>query len=154
MKFTSLAVAAALAFAAPALAQGADPNTIDEYGHTALAELAENDRWMYVTPKKGETEEDLKARFPPVSPAERIACMEVLHRAGAHLDLTGPNGLTLTKPREQVQGLHDKVLARTPAQRWGNPGDFAGVAVFLATAASDFVTGAAIAVDGGYSVQA
>jgi 2-deoxy-D-gluconate 3-dehydrogenase len=58
------------------------------------------------------------------------------------------------KAREQVQGLHDKVLARTPAQRWGNPGDFAGVAVFLATAASDFVTGAAIAVDGGYSVQA
>jgi 2-deoxy-D-gluconate 3-dehydrogenase len=58
------------------------------------------------------------------------------------------------KAREQVQGLHDKVLARTPAQRWGNPGDFAGVAVFLAAAASDFVTGAAIAVDGGYSVQA
>jgi 2-deoxy-D-gluconate 3-dehydrogenase len=58
------------------------------------------------------------------------------------------------KAREQVQGLHDKVLARTPAQRWGNPDDFAGVAVFLAAAASDFVTGAAIAVDGGYSVQA
>jgi 2-dehydro-3-deoxy-D-gluconate 5-dehydrogenase len=58
------------------------------------------------------------------------------------------------KAREQVEGLHDKVLARTPAQRWGEPGDFAGVAVFLAASASDFVTGAAIAVDGGYSVQA
>jgi 2-deoxy-D-gluconate 3-dehydrogenase len=58
------------------------------------------------------------------------------------------------KAREQVEGLHDRVLARTPAQRWGEPGDFAGVAVFLASPASDFITGAAIAVDGGYSVQA
>jgi 2-dehydro-3-deoxy-D-gluconate 5-dehydrogenase len=58
------------------------------------------------------------------------------------------------KAREQVQGLHEKVLARTPAQRWGNPDDFAGIAVFLAAPASNFITGAAIAVDGGYSVQA
>jgi 2-deoxy-D-gluconate 3-dehydrogenase len=58
------------------------------------------------------------------------------------------------KAREEVQGLHEKVLARTPAQRWGNPDDFAGIAVFLAAPASNFVTGAAIAVDGGYSVQA
>jgi 2-dehydro-3-deoxy-D-gluconate 5-dehydrogenase len=55
--------------------------------------------------------------------------------------------------RKQVQGLHEKVLARTPAQRWGVPGDFAGIAVFLASPASDFVTGVAIAVDGGYSAQ-
>lgn len=57
------------------------------------------------------------------------------------------------KAREQVQGLHEKVLARTPAQRWGAPDDFAGVAVFLAAPASNFITGAAIPVDGGYSVQ-
>ena len=56
--------------------------------------------------------------------------------------------------REQVPGLHDKVLGRTPAQRWGKPEDFAGIAVFLASPASDFITGAAIAVDGGYSAQA
>ncbi len=56
--------------------------------------------------------------------------------------------------REQVQGLNEKVLARTPAQRWGSPGDFAGIAVFLAGSASDFITGAAIPIDGGYSVQA
>jgi 2-deoxy-D-gluconate 3-dehydrogenase len=55
--------------------------------------------------------------------------------------------------RQQVQGLHEKVVARTPAQRWGTPGDFAGIAVFLASPASDFITGAAIAVDGGYSAQ-
>jgi len=54
--------------------------------------------------------------------------------------------------REQVAGLNDRVLARTPAGRWGVPQDLAGIAVFLASAASDFVTGAAIPVDGGYSV--
>jgi 2-deoxy-D-gluconate 3-dehydrogenase len=58
------------------------------------------------------------------------------------------------RAREQVLGLHERVLARTPVQRWGEPGDFAGIAVFLAAPASDFITGAAIAVDGGYSVQA
>ena len=56
------------------------------------------------------------------------------------------------RAREQIQGLHDNVLRRTPAGRWGEPSDFAGIAVFLAAAASDFVTGAAITVDGGYSV--
>ena len=54
--------------------------------------------------------------------------------------------------REQVPGLHERVLARSPAGRWGKPDDFAGIAVFLAAPASDFVTGAAIPVDGGYSV--
>jgi 2-deoxy-D-gluconate 3-dehydrogenase len=53
--------------------------------------------------------------------------------------------------RRQVTGLHERVLARTPAGRWGVPQDLAGIAVFLASAASDFVTGAAIPVDGGFS---
>jgi 2-dehydro-3-deoxy-D-gluconate 5-dehydrogenase len=56
------------------------------------------------------------------------------------------------KAREQVRGLNDKVLARTPAGRWGMPSDLAGIAVFLASSASDFITGAAIPVDGGYSI--
>jgi 2-deoxy-D-gluconate 3-dehydrogenase len=55
--------------------------------------------------------------------------------------------------RRQVDGLHERVLARTPAGRWGVPDDLAGVAVFLASAASDFVTGAAIPVDGGFSAS-
>lgn len=55
--------------------------------------------------------------------------------------------------RREVDGLHDRVLARSPSGRWGAPGDFAGIAVFLASRASDFVTGAAIPVDGGFSVQ-
>jgi 2-deoxy-D-gluconate 3-dehydrogenase len=55
--------------------------------------------------------------------------------------------------RTQVSGLNERVTARTPAGRWGTPDDLAGIAVFLASSASDFVTGAAIPVDGGYSIQ-
>jgi len=60
----------------------------------------------------------------------------------------------LTKrARQEIGGLHERVLARTPAARWGAIADFAGIAVFLFSSASDFVTGAAIPVDGGYSVM-
>jgi 2-deoxy-D-gluconate 3-dehydrogenase len=55
--------------------------------------------------------------------------------------------------RRQVEGLNERILRRTPAGRWGVPADMAGIAVFLAAPASDFVTGAAIPVDGGYSVE-
>jgi 2-deoxy-D-gluconate 3-dehydrogenase len=58
-----------------------------------------------------------------------------------------------TNARREVQGLHDRVLARTPAARWGVPDDLSGIAVFLGGPASDFVTGTAIPVDGGYSIQ-
>jgi 2-deoxy-D-gluconate 3-dehydrogenase len=55
------------------------------------------------------------------------------------------------RARKELVGLHERVLSRTPAGRWGEPADLAGIAVFLASAASDFVTGTAIPVDGGYS---
>jgi 2-deoxy-D-gluconate 3-dehydrogenase len=57
------------------------------------------------------------------------------------------------KGRTQIPTLHESVLARTPAKRWGNPDDLAGTAVFLSSSASDFLTGISIPVDGGYSAQ-
>ncbi len=57
------------------------------------------------------------------------------------------------RARAEIDGLHERVLARTPASRWGEISDFAGIAVFLASPASDFVTGTAIPVDGGYSIM-
>jgi 2-dehydro-3-deoxy-D-gluconate 5-dehydrogenase len=60
----------------------------------------------------------------------------------------------LTKrARKEIDGLHERVLARTPAARWGDIRDLAGIAVFLASPASDFVSGAAIPIDGGYSIM-
>ncbi len=49
--------------------------------------------------------------------------------------------------------MNDEILARTPAGRWGQPEDLAGTAVYLASQASNFVTGATICVDGGYAVR-
>ncbi len=55
--------------------------------------------------------------------------------------------------RVEVSGLHDRVLARIPHGRWGTPADIAGTAVWLASPASDYVTGIAVAVDGGYTAM-
>jgi 2-dehydro-3-deoxy-D-gluconate 5-dehydrogenase len=56
--------------------------------------------------------------------------------------------------KRDIPSLNDRVLARTPAGRWGNPADFEAIAVLLAGPGSDFMTGTAIPVDGGYLAQA
>lgn len=53
--------------------------------------------------------------------------------------------------RRNIPGMHERVVGRTPARRWGEPADLAGAAVFFASRASDFVTGTALPVDGGFS---
>ncbi|HMF20133.1 MAG TPA: SDR family oxidoreductase, partial [Gemmataceae bacterium] len=55
------------------------------------------------------------------------------------------------RARVEVKGLYERVLARIPAGRWAKPQDIAGTAIWLASPASDYVTGVAIEVDGGYS---
>jgi 2-deoxy-D-gluconate 3-dehydrogenase len=57
------------------------------------------------------------------------------------------------RARVELEGLNERVLARTPVGRWGRPEDLQVTAIYLATAASDFVTGVALPVDGGYSVS-
>ena len=48
--------------------------------------------------------------------------------------------------------MNDEIIARTPAKRWGKADEIIGATVFLASRAADFVTGATLPVDGGYSV--
>ncbi len=55
--------------------------------------------------------------------------------------------------KRDIPGLNEGIIARTPAGRWGDPVDLAGTAVFLASPASNFITGVAIPVDGGYAVR-
>lgn len=43
-----------------------------------------------------------------------------------------------------------QILERIPAQRWGTPADFEGAVVFLASKASDYVSGECLVVDGGW----
>ena len=60
----------------------------------------------------------------------------------------------MTKPiQNDLPEWNKNILARTPAGRWGEPDDLAGTAVFLASPASDFITGVALPVDGGFSAS-
>ena len=61
----------------------------------------------------------------------------------------------LTQPLKTpaYEALYNEIIARTPAGRFGNPEECAGAAVFLASRASDFVTGSTVAVDGGYMIR-
>ncbi|HEU5098166.1 MAG TPA: glucose 1-dehydrogenase [Roseiflexaceae bacterium] len=53
--------------------------------------------------------------------------------------------------RQVIGGLSERVVQGTPSGRWGEPDDLAGAAVFFSSPASDFVTGTALPVDGGFS---
>ncbi len=55
------------------------------------------------------------------------------------------------RARHNLAGLNERVVNRTPARRWGTPADLAGAAVFLCSPASDFITGTALPIDGGFS---
>ncbi len=82
------------------------------------------------------------------------ACAWAVDNIQANAILPGWIDTDLTKrARSEIAGLHERVLARTPAARWGALDDFAGIAVFLASPASDFVTGTAIPIDGGFSIS-
>jgi len=61
-----------------------------------------------------------------------------------HTDLT--RGI-----REDFPDRYTHILSRIPDGRWGEPADLAGISVFLASQASNYVTGISIPVDGGYT---
>lgn len=83
-----------------------------------------------------------------------MACAWAAHNIQVNAVLPGWIDTELTRlARQDIEGLHERILDRTPADRWGVPEDHAGVAVFLASAASNFVTGTAIPIDGGFSIQ-
>lgn len=57
------------------------------------------------------------------------------------------------KARKELLGLEERVISRTPVDRWGEPDELIGPAIFLASHAADFLTGVALPVDGGYSIM-
>ena len=83
-----------------------------------------------------------------------IACAWARDNIQANAVLPGWIDTDLTRrARDEVPGLNENVLRRTPTGRWGAIDDMAGIAVFLASPASDFITGAAIPVDGGLTAS-
>jgi gluconate 5-dehydrogenase len=69
-----------------------------------------------------------------------------------NVNAIGPGFITtdLTAKLQADKDFNKWVLSRTPIERWGEPEDIAGAAVFLASRASDFVTGQILYVDGGW----
>jgi 2-deoxy-D-gluconate 3-dehydrogenase len=53
----------------------------------------------------------------------------------------------------QSGAMFNEIIMRTPAGRFGKPEEMAGAAIFLASHASDFVTGSIVHVDGGYAIR-
>jgi 2-dehydro-3-deoxy-D-gluconate 5-dehydrogenase len=87
-----------------------------------------------------------------VQMARSMACAWAEDNIQVNAILPGWIDTDLTRQaRIDISGLHEKVIARTPNGRWGKPHELAGAAIFLASPASDFITGIALPVDGGYS---
>jgi 2-deoxy-D-gluconate 3-dehydrogenase len=81
-----------------------------------------------------------------------LACAWAEDNIQVNAILPGWINTELTKQaRIDIPGLNEKVIARTPNGRWGKTQELQGAAIFLASPASDFVTGIALPVDGGFS---
>ncbi len=77
-----------------------------------------------------------------------------LARKNIQVNAIVPGWITteMTAPA-QSGPFHDEIIMRTPAGRFGEPEELAGAAIFLASHASDFVTGSVVYVDGGYAIR-
>jgi gluconate 5-dehydrogenase len=77
-------------------------------------------------------------------------CADWAHH-GLQVNGLGPGYFVteLTKALVEDPGFSSWLCNRTPAGRWGQVHELAGAAIFLASAASDFVNGQVIYVDGG-----
>ena len=71
---------------------------------------------------------------------------------GINVNAIGPGWVKteLTQALQKNEERYNEITARIPLGRWADPQDLAGIAVFLASAASDYITGQVIFVDGGY----
>ena len=58
-----------------------------------------------------------------------------------------------TRPLWENQKENERIVNRIPAGRWGQPSDLKGLAVFLASDASEYINGAMIPIDGGWLVR-
>ncbi len=82
------------------------------------------------------------------------SCAVELARHGIRANSILPGWIESAMTEEMLasQPMVDRVLPRIPARRWGRGGDFAGIAVYLASGASEYHSGDTFLVDGGYHV--
>lgn len=72
---------------------------------------------------------------------------------GINVNAIGPGWVKteLTEALQKNEERNKEILSRIPLGRWAEPQDLAGLAVFLASSASDYITGQVIFIDGGYT---
>ncbi len=82
------------------------------------------------------------------------SCAVELARYGVRANAILPGWIAtdMTAPLQAHSAFAEKVLPRVPARRWGEPDDFGGLAVYLASDASRYHSGDTLVVDGGYAV--
>lgn len=74
------------------------------------------------------------------------------HNIQVNAIVSGWISTDMTVGAKSFEKLNRSIIQRTPARRWGEPSDFEGLAVYLASPESNFLTGTAIPLDGGYTV--
>ncbi|HEX7353692.1 MAG TPA: SDR family oxidoreductase, partial [Mycobacteriales bacterium] len=87
-----------------------------------------------------------------ISMIRALAVELARHQIRANAILPGWIETPMTDGALDSTAFKDKVLKRVPARRWGQPEDFAGIAVYLASGLSSYHTGDTFLIDGGYAI--
>jgi NAD(P)-dependent dehydrogenase (short-subunit alcohol dehydrogenase family) len=87
-----------------------------------------------------------------ISMIRAIAVEHARYGVRANAILPGWIATDMTKGAQDNQTFTDRVITRVPARRWGEPSDFGGVAVYLASDASRYHSGDSFVIDGGYAI--
>ena len=85
-----------------------------------------------------------------ISMMRAIAVEHARHNVRSNAVMPGWIESEMTAPALGWQTFIDKVLPRVPMRRWGDPADFGGIALYLASGLSSYHTGDVITIDGGY----
>lgn len=87
-----------------------------------------------------------------ISMIKSVAVEHARYGVRANAILPGWIATDMTAGAQGNSAFAEKVIPRVPARRWGEPDDFGGMAVYLASDASSYHSGTTIVIDGGYSI--
>lgn len=87
-----------------------------------------------------------------ISMMKAIAVEHARYGVRANAILPGWIATDMTSGMQDLPAFAEKVIPRVPARRWGEPEDFGGIAVYLASNASKYHSGDSFVIDGGYSI--
>jgi NAD(P)-dependent dehydrogenase (short-subunit alcohol dehydrogenase family) len=87
-----------------------------------------------------------------ISMIKSVAVEHARYGMRANAILPGWIATDMTAQAQAAPAFAEKVIPRVPARRWGEPGDFGGVAVYLTSDASSYHSGDTFVIDGGYAI--